>query len=170
MRGRAHGGGHAPPPSAPQAHTPGQRRTAACRARGQRRGTTSAAARGCNPETWKAGILGGRARPRAADRRAAVAITRRLVGTNRCPRLQGRSAVTQDAPACSGLLRVASPARRDEAALLHPAGRRRRGVLDRRLWDRSRTESGEDVLSCPIITMPANELLAAFTTRSSGCR
>ena len=28
------------------------------------------------------------------------------------------------------------------------------------LWDRSRTESGEDVLSCAIITMPANELLA----------
>ena len=28
------------------------------------------------------------------------------------------------------------------------------------LWDRSRTDSGEDVLSCAIITMPANELLA----------
>ena len=28
------------------------------------------------------------------------------------------------------------------------------------LWDRSRTESGENVLSCAIITMPANELLA----------
>ena len=28
------------------------------------------------------------------------------------------------------------------------------------LWDRSRTESGEDVLSCAIITMPENELLA----------
>ena len=27
------------------------------------------------------------------------------------------------------------------------------------LWDRSRTESGENVLSCAIITMPANELL-----------
>jgi putative SOS response-associated peptidase YedK len=28
------------------------------------------------------------------------------------------------------------------------------------LWDRSRTETGEDVLSCAIIAMPANELLA----------
>ena len=28
------------------------------------------------------------------------------------------------------------------------------------LWDRSRMESGEDVLSCAIITMPAKELLS----------
>jgi putative SOS response-associated peptidase YedK len=28
------------------------------------------------------------------------------------------------------------------------------------LWDRLRTESGEHVLSCAVITMPANELLA----------
>jgi putative SOS response-associated peptidase YedK len=38
------------------------------------------------------------------------------------------------------------------------------------LWDRSRTESGEDMLSCAIITMPANELLMEIHNAKQGCR
>ena len=62
--------------------------------------------------------------------------------------------------ACGGLIRLASPARWHETALLHPAGGDDEVFSITALWDRSRTQSGEDVLSCAIITMPANELLA----------
>jgi putative SOS response-associated peptidase YedK len=36
------------------------------------------------------------------------------------------------------------------------------------LWDRSRTAAGEDLLSCTIITMPANELLAEIHNAKRG--
>jgi putative SOS response-associated peptidase YedK len=38
------------------------------------------------------------------------------------------------------------------------------------LWDKSITQGGETILSCAVITMPANEFCAIFTTASSACR